>query len=337
MKSPDTPLKHAMRQQAAAHIPALRFTKAHAADFAAWKQQVMDAVRGYLRIELPPRNGTPPETPAVRVEETVPSELVTRRKIWIRTEPHLEVPAWLHIPRVGHPPFPALLCPHGHGHGKIEIAGLVPSCYGSETNYGAVFALNGYVTLCPDHRGFGELAYERCGADEGWLAWQYHTRGQTLQGRRIHDLFACVSVLASLPEVDPSRIGSAGLSLGGELSFYMALLDERIRCAVSSGIVRDLREEVVDARHCDCSFPPGLFEAVDFPDIAGAVAPKPLLLQAGRRDPFCSPLFGSEGQKRIQSAYAAAGARAQLAFDLHDEAHDFVMEAPLGFLRQHLG
>jgi hypothetical protein len=44
----------------------------------------------------------------------------------------------------------------------------------------------------------------------------------------------CVDLLQSRADVDPARIGVAGLSLGGHNSMFLAAFDERIKVAVSA-------------------------------------------------------------------------------------------------------
>ncbi len=326
----ESPLKRSIRLNIEKHVPSLRFDERYSKDHAGWKKQVLTTFREVLRIK-----GGPVQVSA-RTESVEEFPEFTREKLWIRTEPELEVPAYLLIPKNRPHPLPAILSPHGHGRGKIEVAGVVPCRDDYKIDSGLQFALNGYVTLCPDHRGFGELAYQESGADEGWIAYHYHTTGSTLQGKRVFDLMGCVDYLVSRPEVDARRIGVTGLSLGAEMSWHMGLLDERIKAVVCSGILRDVLPEILDVPHCPCSFTPRLFEYFDFPDLAGALAPKPLLVQTGRRDPWCYRLYEGYGKDRIEAAYASAGASEHLHFDLHGEGHTFLMPGPLAFMKQYL-
>ena len=67
-------------------------------------------------------------------------------------------------------------------------------------SYAELLAAAGFVTLAFDHRGFGESGGRRQHEDS--------------QGK-LADLRAAVSVLAARAEVDPARIGLAGICLGG--------------------------------------------------------------------------------------------------------------------------
>ena len=72
----------------------------------------------------------------------------------------------------------------------------------------------GYVTLCFDHRNFGESAGEPSQHEDA--------------AGKLHDLRDAVSYLAALPEVDPGRIGCCGICLGGGYALRFAAFDPRI-------------------------------------------------------------------------------------------------------------
>src|SRR5439155_24882510 len=61
---------------------------------------------------------------------------------------------------------------------------------------------------------------------------------QTIQSKgmakMLYDALVAVDILAALPEVDPSRLGCVGHSLGAKEALYLAAFDERIKVAVSS-------------------------------------------------------------------------------------------------------
>ena len=50
----------------------------------------------------------------------------------------------------------------------------------------------------------------------------------------LFDAQVALDVLASLPEVDPKRLGALGHSLGAKQVLYLAALDERVQVAASS-------------------------------------------------------------------------------------------------------
>ena len=70
-------------------------------------------------------------------------------------------------------------------------------------------------------------------------------------GERLWDLMRCVECLASLPQVDASRLGCAGLSLGGEMAMWlgaMLTLERNGELAASATLARDavFRDEAIE-------------------------------------------------------------------------------------------
>ena len=106
--------------------------------------------------------------------------------------------------------------------------------------------------------------------------------GRTLMGERLWDLMRCVSYLESLPNVDKTRIGCGGLSLGGEMTMWLAAMDTRIAAADSSGWLTTMDQ--LESNHCLCWKFAGLRELVDWADVFSLIAPRPLECQNGRKE-----------------------------------------------------
>ncbi len=147
-----------------------------------------------------------------------------RKKISFATEPGDRVPAWLLIPdRVRTPAdkYPAVLCLHQTtAIGKDEPAGLGPNL---ELAYARELAERGYVTLAPDYPNFGE--YKINVYDLGY---------SSATMKAIWNNLRAIDLLCDLEEVDPSRIGVIGHSLGGHNAIFTAVHDRRIKAVVSS-------------------------------------------------------------------------------------------------------
>jgi fermentation-respiration switch protein FrsA (DUF1100 family) len=80
--------------------------------------------------------------------------------------------------------------------------------------YADMLCRAGFTTLAFDHRGFGESDGRR--------------QHEDCQGK-LADLRAAVSFLAARPEVDPARIGLAGICLGGGYAIRAAAEDPRVQ------------------------------------------------------------------------------------------------------------
>ena len=114
----------------------------------------------------------------------------------------------LHLPEST--PAPGSIMCHGFTGHKAETHRLF-------VDAARDFTRNGVAVLRFDFRGSGD--------SEG----EFH---EMTVSREIEDARAALDFLASRPEVDPSRLGVLGLSLGGCVAACLAGTDERVRALV---------------------------------------------------------------------------------------------------------
>ena len=88
--------------------------------------------------------------------ETVDCGSYRRERVVFDTEATMSVPAYLLVPHDRTEPGAALLAIHGHGPGKARICGLLDEEHDEGAPYAHELAMQGYVVLAPDLRGFGE-------------------------------------------------------------------------------------------------------------------------------------------------------------------------------------
>ncbi len=79
------------------------------------------------------------------------------------------------------------------------------------------------MALAPDYPNFGEYKVNA-----------YDLKYASATMKAIWNNMRTVDLLASLPEVDPERIGVIGHSLGGHNAIFTAVFDDRIKAVVSS-------------------------------------------------------------------------------------------------------
>ncbi len=284
------------------------------------------------------------------VEYSVEDGDLIRERVVFDSEKHMSVPCQVLRPRTMRPDGanPAILCSHGHGqYGKDPVAGMrsspghVEDIAEMNYNYGEQMARAGYLTISPDLRGFGE---RRDGVDpfpgrdpcnvnfvKGALLGLW-----TLTGN-IWDMQCCIDYLETRPEVDPQRIGMMGLSQGGTMTTFTAALDSRIKAADIICYVNPWREfGIAQANFCGSQIVPSIHRYFDTHDIAGLIAPRPLLVEMGIYD-TCFYLqdttVGFEGIARI---YQAAGAADRLWKDIHPHAHSFGGDEAFDFFAAYL-
>ncbi len=246
-----------------------------------------------------------------------------RERLAILVEPEMRMPCYVLVP-AGDPPaagWPVVIAPHGHGGGgKATVAGLCDTPARAQAieryryDYGVALARAGYLTICPDARGFGERR-ERTTAQADELAGSCRELnnmalplGQTVTGMWVHDLMQLVSYISTRDDCDAQRIACAGLSGGGLQTLWLAALDLRVRAAVVSGYFYGYRESLLHLnQNCSCNYVPGLWNAIDMGDLGALVAPRPLRIESGSRD----PLNGATGLTNVVGQLAIA----QQAFD----------------------
>lgn len=286
-----------------------------------------------------------------------------QEKVLFSTTPWFRVPAYVLIPKSGARPRPAIVDLHSHGgmfvYGKEKVMPVPEGDPAPIVNYrvenyegrstSQALCRRGYVVISIDCFYFGErrtlfdedlkygwdrtryspedVAYlnRKSGAGEAILARSLFWAGTTWQGVAHWDDIRTVDYLAGRPEVDPGRIGCVGISMGGDRTDYLAALDDRIRCAVSVGWMSTLRP-MIKAHvntHSFMHFLPGLARFLDLPDVIGAMAPKPLMVQQCERDALYPAEGMKESVKKIEAIYKRAGAEASFAGRFYDQPHLF--------------
>lgn len=292
------------------HVPIHRFMGYSREDWLRW--------RGSLREALPSVFGSlpgPGPAPLWEVVEAVEFPAYMRRKIVYESRLGVSVPAYLLVPheRAG-VRGAAALCLHGHVPGGKESVVELSEAFGQP--YGAVLAERGLVTLCPDNAGMGERD-DGGGCERLWRRLNY--LGQDITGYRVHDLIRAMDLLVSLPEIDPERVGSVGLSGGCWLAMVHAAFDERVRATILSGYFTTFAQTSW-VGHCVCHHPKGIGAICEMPDIAGLIAPRPVCVEWGTEDTArpVSPAF-----RMAQEIYRAAGAEDALELAVFNGGHRF--------------
>jgi dienelactone hydrolase len=211
------------------------------------------------------------------VTGTLDGGTFTVEKLYFQSRPHLYVTANLYLPKQITKPVPAIL--YLCGHTQVETNGV---SYGNKTAYqhhAVWFARNGYACLIIDTLQYGEIEGHHAGTfSEG--AWWWNSRGYTPAGVETWDALRALDYLISRPEVDASRIGVTGRSGGGAYSWFLAVLDDRVKVIAPVAGITDLQNYLVDGTvddHCDCMFLVNTYRW-DYPMLAALSAPRPLLL-----------------------------------------------------------
>lgn len=324
--------------------PSLKFAGSSPEEWSSWREEAHERLLELL--------GTFPEGVPLdaEVESSVEDGGLIRERVVFNSEQFMSVPCQVLRPREmeKNRRNPAILCSHGHGRfGKDPVAGVrstpehVQDIEILNYSYGEQMARAGFLTISPDLRVFGE---RRDGFDPfpGRDPCNINFIKGSLLGiytltLNIWDMKCCVDYLETRPEVDPARIGMMGLSQGGTMTTFTAAIEPRIRAADIIGYVNPWRGFAIErANFCGSQMVPGLLRYFDTDDIAGLIAPRPLLLEMGIYDNcfyIQDMLKGYEGVRRI---YTAAGCEDSLWADVHPGPHAFAGGKAFDFFRKYL-
>lgn len=225
------------------------------------------------------------------------------------------IPIVVTIPHGPKPPYPAVVCIHGHG-GTRRVVYDDKSIY---KGFADELARQGYVTIACD-----------VGQHEIFES------GRSLMGERLWDLIRCVDYLCSLSTVDKGRIGCAGLSLGGEMAMWLGAMDSRVAATCSSGFLTVMDQ--MEKNHCMCWKFDGLRELADFADIYSLIAPRSLQCQNGLQEDktmFTVPL-AQKALEEIKTIYGDFEVSSHLELDIHPGGHKIDLPSLLSFFKKNL-
>jgi dienelactone hydrolase len=341
--------------------PRLSFLRPEFTDVRAWKKGARGKLLELLHYAPPPCDPRP-ET----VERVDRGDYVEER-VRFNTTPDIRVPAFVLVPKKGRRPAPAIVAVHDHGGfylwGKEKLVerddehpvltDFKRQYYGGRS-IASDLARAGYVVAIIDMFYWGErrmlLADDpadwrerprsltperieafnrRAGENEQLVGRTIYSAGFTWSGVMFWDDVRTVDYLLTRPEVDPQRIGCAGLSLGGVRSAHLAALDDRIKVAVVVGWMTSFPPQL--RRHVRntigfTKLVPGLYRHLDYPDVASLAMPTPLLVINGSRDALFEPSAVRASFEKLDACYRKAGVPDRLRTRLYDTPHEFNAE-----------
>lgn len=326
-------------------------------DFSEWKDTARKKVLECMM--------TPPPAPKSYDMTVIGEERrdgYTARKIEFNLSDFYRVRAYVLVPD-GKGPFPAVNLLHDHGAhlyiGKekmirpfdddsLVIADAdkwVADLYEGQF-LGDYLARHGYVVFSTDAPMWGERGRKE-GVDRNKydiIAGNMMMYGRDLSAFMTYDDIASTDFLATLPEVDPSRIACAGCSMGAYRAWMLAALSDKIAAsaAVCWMVTTDVQMTWKYGRKENGGFAnciPALRQYLDYPHIASLACPKPALFINGTQDKLFKVPGVEKAFKIMHDVWDSQKAGQNLETELWPISHSCGVKAQqrvLEFLDKHL-
>ncbi len=295
-------------------------------DFPAWQKRARDHLSCMLGLPLERTESN------FRIEWTKNENPdYTETRFLFESEPDVTVNAHLLLPKnAPQERLPLVICLQGHATGmhislgRAVYPGDQDIISGGDRDFALQIVARGQAALALDQRAFGE----RGGTEKGPACYQPSVQallmGRTIVGQRCWDVSRAIDVVSErFPQLDMSKIAVMGNSGGGVTTLYAAAVDERITAAMPSCAFCGFMSSFGTQYHCLCSYVPGIMRDFDMGDLAGLIAPRPLIVVNGKDD-IIFPVDSAKEQADVaRMYYAAAGAPKNFEHVIGPEGHRF--------------
>lgn len=296
----------------------------HPLTIAQWEKQRDEMRREWLTIVGP----FPQRAPLnARIISVVQEADHTRTLLHYETEPGIVTDAFLLLPKQLNARAPAAVVFHSTSSNHIlQPVGLADS----KTRHLALHLVRrGYITLSPRCYIYGEAdasattcpqTPRRVGKHFTAAARELVARrpGWTGMGKMLWDGMRAVDYLATLDDVDTSRIVCIGHSLGAKEALYLAAFDERVRGALcSEGGVGLTQSNWGDERYLGSRMPDPAKR--DHDELLMLAAPRKMIIVGG------GSADGERSRQLVERArpvYSILGKANRLILQVHDGGHD---------------
>lgn len=293
--------------------------------------------------------------PVVTSTEETPD--FVRRHVVIRAEPDVDVPLYVLVPKRAEPPYRPVIAVHGHGTwGHHPVAGIYDAASPAQLemvrvhnyDYGAQLARAGFLVFCPCSRAHGDRMepddreqQAREPENQYLSSCEQVSKamvllGRSLVGARVFDIGRVIDYIKTQPEPNTGRIGMVGLSGGGTVTTFAAATDRRIAAAVIQGYMCTFRGSTLVMYHCLCNHIPGLLRWAEMHDVGGLIAPRPLLVVSGTKDPIFPVRAVRTACREIRRIYKTLVVPDRFATDIFEGEHRWEGRKALPFLSKWL-
>lgn len=221
------------------------------------------------------------------------------------------VPCHLWIPKkTVHKRPPVMICLQGHSTGmhvsmnRPSFAEDAEDAESGDRDFAVQCINQGIAAVSLEQRCFGE----RGGTpkpDCYVASMSAILSGRTIIGGRVWDIMRLIDVMEENFSriIDTDKVYCMGNSGGGTATFYATALEKRIKAAIPSCAFATFHGSIGSMYHCACNFVPGIAKHFDMAEIAGLIAPRPLVIVSGKEDKIF-PLATAEHEfARLREIY----------------------------------
>ena len=324
----------------------------------AWLERREEVADGFVRCL-----GGRPDWGALDSKVVCRSETEEHVAEWVTltAEPGETVTGLLLMPKGISGPYPVIVAHHGfYGNKEQLLLGEDPDAPGSGnvplaqmTRLGmAVMAIDGRAhgqrgspELVLPWRIRGENSRPRPNRVEDWQGYKHaiwedfdwRNRQALIDGSSIGaletwDAVRLLDFLETRPEIDMGRVGTFGHSRGGDIAWYLALADDRVKAVCTSGCMMTFEACLKFRRDAGMhAWIPGIRRHASREELVSSLAPRPLLAMEGEDD------HPREAEQPIRDAacraYGLMAVPERFAFEHWPGGHGEFLRDPAGLRR----
>ncbi len=294
-------------------------------EFGFWQEENRKVLKNLLGVS------SPAEDRKLTVEFTKEHDTFTEIRFVFQSEENEFVPCHLLVPKIKYEEKPpVMICLQGHSTGMHISLGraIFDEDVSTISNGDRDFALQcvekGFCAVTLEQRCFGERGgYPHTDCHSASLAAMLC--GRTILGGRVLDVSCLIDVLEqSFGNVcNAEKIYIMGNSGGGTTSFYAAALELRIKAVMPSCAFCTFADSIGSIRHCECNYVPNIAKYFDMAEIAGLIAPRPIVIVSGEKDNIFPVEFAKSEFSRLKKLYEASGEPEKCRHIIGPEGHRF--------------
>jgi dienelactone hydrolase len=259
--------------------------------------------------DMPPR----PDPAKVKVLSREEFDTYTLEHFEFHNGIDMIVPGILAIPKMRSGPVPVIIGMHGHSGSKAEY---LPNA-ANEKNLGTILITHGYAVAAidgyfnGDRLGKGPIGRREkdlAAAQELALFKLHLWQGHTLWGLMVRDEQCLLDYLETRPEIDKTKIGATGMSMGCTRAWWVSALDDRVKAIVGVCCFTRYTELLAHgSSHGIYYFVPGILKHFDSEAIYALTAPRPMLMLSGDQDRNAPPDGVEMLEKKVGAVYKLYG------------------------------